>query len=220
MISSSDNCLMCFTRARIELPCAPTKYVLPSLRAGAILSSQNGRARSKVTFKFSASGDHWIVKWSITTVSVCWVFIITVHCRRQYIVRTTPDVNLFITKLFSSFCFVFTSQTTVVTFVQAPWFFNWNPQLVRSFKSQVSCFDRTFQYWSISVVKFDTSFFDQFTSVDRLLCTFFRQINISPTSERLALFHSDSPWRAKPILPLDGSPFYSPRFPRLSILFY
>ena len=34
--------------------------------------------------------------------------------------RAIKTTNLLITKLFSSFSFVFTSQTTVVTFVQAP----------------------------------------------------------------------------------------------------
>ncbi len=56
MISSSDNCLM-FIRARIELPCAPYEYVLPSLRAERFYSPRTEGARSKVTFKLScASG--------------------------------------------------------------------------------------------------------------------------------------------------------------------
>ena len=48
--------MMCFANARSELPCATTKTRLPESIAGAIWSSQNGNARSKVNFKFSAFG--------------------------------------------------------------------------------------------------------------------------------------------------------------------
>ncbi len=53
---------------------------------------------------------------------------------------------------------------------------------------------------------------DQFTSVDRLLCTFFQTNQHQPNRWKGWLCSiPDSPWRAKPV-PLDGSPFYSPRF--------
>ena len=56
MISASEIPMMCFANARSELPCATTKTRLPESIAGAIWSSQNGNARSKVNFKFSAFG--------------------------------------------------------------------------------------------------------------------------------------------------------------------
>ena len=103
-------------------------------------------------------------------------------------------------------------------------FFNWNPtNWSEASRAKLVVFDRTFQYWSVSLVKFDTSFFDQFTSVNRLLCSFFRtNLTSCPTKWKgYALFHSRLTVASKNQFTIWWiTPFIFRGFPRLSILFY
>ena len=133
-------------RARIELPWAPTNTVFTIL-SWTILSSQNGRARSS-HFQVFSIWDDWSVKWRHNGRSVelsahhldpCLV--------RQYIVWTTPDVNLLITKLPSSFSFFFYQSNHRSDVRSSAMIFQLEPTIgPGSFKEPVSCFDRT-QYW-------------------------------------------------------------------------
>ena len=143
-----------FYKARIELPCAPTNTFLPSLRAGAILSSQNGRARSKSLSSFQHL-NHWIVKWSVTTVSV--VLSVHHHGPLQEAIHRMNDARCELVhhQIVQQLLLCFTSQTTVVTFVQAPWFstgtHNWSEASSARFVVLIARFNTEVYAWSNSI---------------------------------------------------------------------
>ncbi len=94
---------------------APTNTFLPSLGVLDILSSQG-------TFKSLSSFQHLellVVKWSVTTVSVCWEYSSSEHYGWQHIVWTTASSSC----QFRSFSLVFTSQSVH----SSAMIFNWNP---------------------------------------------------------------------------------------------
>lgn len=56
--------------------------------------------------------------------------VIRLHGRRWDIIRSSPDLYLGLTMLSSSFCFVETCQTAIVSLIEAPSPDHWQPHLV------------------------------------------------------------------------------------------
>ncbi len=137
-ISSSDDCLM-FNKARLgyRVLLRIRFYCLWELERF-YLPEWSSTFQSNSSFSASGITES---SWSVTAIACAEVHH---HGPLQEAIhqRTTPDVNLFITKLFSSFCFRFYQSNH--QWRSGAMIFQLEPTLVRSFKSQVSSWSKCF----------------------------------------------------------------------------
>ena len=118
---------------------------------------------------------------------------------------------------------VFTSQTTVSDVRSSAMIFQLGPTIGQKLQAQgfvvlIARFNTEVYAWSNSI---PASLINLPASIACCVPFSDKSTSAQPV-KRLALFHSDSPWRAKPILlPLDGSPFlFSEVSPFIYFLFY
>lgn len=96
-------------------------------------SSFNGQLQR---FKFGELFRRWSlgVPWILHNSII--ILVVWLHGWGWGVKGSSPDLYLLFSILLGSFCFVHASQTTIVTFVQAPRFMNWNTFLTTLFQDR------------------------------------------------------------------------------------
>src|SRR5471032_489655 len=96
---------------------------------------------------------------------------------------TTPLFNLLVTVFFRGFSFIQTLQRAVMTSVQFPGFFNWQPWLIQFVQNAPQGMDGTFQHGGVSEVEMEAFVFQQLTGSFCFGTALVRQFNIMPTGK-------------------------------------
>ena len=97
------------------------------------------------------------------------------------IIASSPDVNLFLTKLLGSLFLVQASKSAIVSLIKSPSFLVWNPQAVHLSCDVVISTKSACKYRSMRNIEYKAFLFKQFSSCNCFIHSLLGQRNIVPT---------------------------------------
>lgn len=184
------------TMALNEFPWATIITFLPDLIVGTIVSFQNGKTLSIVSFKL-----FWLIKRYLSFWEQCWInvlvfsiefwmsLVVFVQFWWRDIEWSSPNLDLFFSVLLDGFDLVESLQGTVVSFVQSPRLNDWNVVAIKLVSGIIECLDSSGQDRCVGNIELESVLLQGFTGFDGLLDTFGCKTEILPFAESLTSVH-------------------------------
>ena len=99
------------------------------------------------------------------------------------VVTATPDEDLLVTKLCRCFRFIETLEGTIMTLVEAPVFFHWDPELIEFRENAPERIESAFKNGNVGNIETETFFFEEFAGGLGFGAAFVAEFDVVPTSE-------------------------------------
>jgi hypothetical protein len=99
------------------------------------------------------------------------------------VVTAAPDEDLFVTKFGRCFGFIEALEGSIMTLVEAPVFFHWDPELVELRENAPERIESAFENGNVGNIETETFFFEEFAGGLGFGATFVAEFDVVPTSE-------------------------------------
>ena len=99
------------------------------------------------------------------------------------VVTAAPDEDLFVAKLGRCFRFIEALESSIMTLVEAPVFFHWDPELVEFRENAPERVESAFENGNVGYIEAESFFFEEFAGGLGFGAAFVAEFDVVPTSE-------------------------------------